>query len=486
VALAVALVAFGVFCFARQTDRGFIVTALRVPGQGGAAWGLYVAFDVFFVGVSFAGITVASIARLFGIATLRPVTRLAELLTISALCAGACVIVSDLGRPLEGLLNLPRHANPRSPFYGTFTLVVAGYLFSSLVYFFLAGRADAAELAETGPPRLRPFYRLWASGYRGTPAERERHERVSFWLSLAILPLLVTAHSTLGFIFGVQSGRPGWYSELQAPAFVILAGVSGTGILILAALGLRRLFHLELPDDTIRWLGNFLWILTGVYLYFMIVEELTATYAAPGTDRRLAHAVVGGAFAPLFWTAVAGFLLAFVLPFLLYVRGRTSMRVVAVAAAAANVGAVLKRFLLVVPSQTHGSLLPIGKARSYTPTWIEAGIVLGLCALVALVLLVFGSLFPLVPTHGRHAGESPPERGHGRVVITALVALVAVAMIGVGLADSFRLFSRGEHDPMLPFSPVLFAGGVMLLFTSAVVYEVYGPRGGARSPWRRP
>jgi Ni/Fe-hydrogenase subunit HybB-like protein len=477
VAAAAGLVAVGAWCFVQQTERGFIVTGLRAPGYGGAAWGLYVAFDVFFVGVSFAGITVASITRLFGIATLRPVTRLAELLTIASLLAGACVIVSDLGRPLHGLLELPRYANPRSPFYGTFTLVVAGYLFSSLVYFFLAGRADAARLAETGPVVLRPFYRAWASGFRGTAPQQHRHEQVSFWLSLAILPLLVTAHSTLGFIFGVQSGRPGWYSALQAPAFVMLAGVSGTGVLILAAVGLRRLFRLrDLPDEALRWLGNFLWILTLVYLYFMVVEELTATYAAPVHDRHLAHELIGGPFAPFFWTTVVSFVVAFLIPFLLFVRRRTSPGWLVVAALAANVGAILKRYLLVVPSQTHGALLPIEEGR-YTPSAIEVGIVAGLCGLVALILLVFGRVFPLVPssTHEARPAPSGRERRGVRALLTVTVALAAVGLIVVGLADSFRLFSHGEHDPRLPYSPVMFATGVMLLFTSAIVYEVYEP-----------
>ncbi len=485
VLVAAGTVAFGIYCFARQTQSGFILTGLRMPGYGGAAWGLYVAFDVFFVGVSFAGITVAALARLFAIEVLKPVARLAELITISALVAGGCVIVSDLGRPLDGLLKLPRYANPHSPFYGTFTLVVAGYLFSSLVYFFLAGRADAARLAASGPPRLRPLYRIWASGWRGTPAEHARHEKTSFWLSLSILPLLVTAHSTLGFIFGIQSGRPGWYSALQAPAFVILAGVSGTGIVILAAVGLRRLFRLrdQLPDASIRWLGNFMWVLTLVYLYFMVVDELTATYAAPLNDRRVAHEVVTGAFAPFFWTAVASFFLAFAIPFLLYVRGRTSVGAVTVAAIFANVGAVLKRVLLVVPSQTHGSPLAIEHGHRYTPTWVEIGIVLGLCALVALVLLVFFRLFPLVPSHGHSSGHAPDRAPSGpmpsegwsaRGVVTGLVAAVAVGLIIAGLTDSFRVWSHGENDPRIPYSPVMFATGVMLLFASAIVYEVYG------------
>src|SRR5437762_3475942 len=102
----------GVAAFVHQSAHGFIVTGLRNPGYGAPAWGLYIAFDVFFVGVSFAGITVAAICRLFEIPTLKPVTRMAELLTITALLAGACVVLADLGRPAHGLLKLPRYANP--------------------------------------------------------------------------------------------------------------------------------------------------------------------------------------------------------------------------------------------------------------------------------------------------------------------------------------------------------------------------------------
>src|SRR5262249_34850893 len=158
-----AALGLGAAAFLQQSAYGFIVTGLRTPGYGSAAWGLYIAFDVFFVGVRFAGITVAAICRLFDIPILKPITRLAELLTITALLAGACVVLADLGRPAHGLLKLPRYANPSSPFYGTFTLVLAGYLFSSLVFFFLSGRSDAARLAADPRTGGRWFYRLWAS-----------------------------------------------------------------------------------------------------------------------------------------------------------------------------------------------------------------------------------------------------------------------------------------------------------------------------------
>ena len=470
---------FGVFCFVRQTQLGFIATGLRNPGYGGAAWGLYICFDVFFTGVSFAGITVAAITRLFDVTVLRPVTRMAELLTIAALLAAACAVVSDLGRPVNGLLNLPRVADPQSAFYGTFTLVVAGYLFSSVVYFFLAGRRDAARLAADPTRRFfHVFYRAWASGYSDTPVEQVRHRRVTFWLSVGILPLLVTAHSTLGFIFGIQSGRPGWYSALQAPAFVVMAALSGTGALILFAILARWMFRLDVPSSAIHWLGKFLWVLSFVYLYFVVADELTASYAGPEADRAVAHEVVGGAFAISFWIVVGSLVVTVILGFLQYVMKRKTVVLLGVAAVTANIAAVLKRLIIVVPSQTHGSLMPLDEG-SYSPAWIEIGIVSGLAGFIILIVMLFARVFPLVPSEAEWPPHEHAELWQpSRTIATVATIGAALSLIVIGLLDSFRRLRPGELDPLIPYSPVLFALGVMLLFGAAIVYEVF-PRNGA-------
>jgi len=480
VALSLALIGWGIYAYSLQYREGYIVTNLRNPGRGGAAWGLYIAMDVYFVGVSFAGITVASIARLFKLHTLEPVTRLAELLTISALLAGACVVMADLGRPGHGLVNLPELARPSSPFFGTFTLVVAGYLFSSMVAFFVTGRRDAARMVHDGPRALRWFYWLWASGYHFTDDEHARHGRTTFWLAITILPLLVVAHSTLGFIFGIQAGRPGWYSALMAPGFIVLAGASGTGMLILAAVILRRMLGLraKIPDSAIHWLGGFLWILCLVYIYFTIVEELTATYAGPHLDRHVAHAIVTGAYSKSFIVAVGCIFLGFFVPFLQYLRRKPSVTGIAIAAALVNVGALVKRLLIVVPSQTHGSYLALDEG-TYGPSWIEWSVMAGAAGLVLLIILLFARIFPL--THGHEpelSRDAPLPRDRVRKAVCIAWALVATALVVVGLTDSFRLWSGDELDPRLPFSPVVFAAGVMMLFTTAVVYEVLPSRRG--------
>ena len=144
VAILVALVVLGIYAYAHELSEGMAVTGLRNIGpMGGATWGLYITFVVYFVGLSFAGISTAALIRLARIERLRPISRMAELLTVVALVLARLAIIADLGQPLRGIINLFRYARPQSPFFGTFTLVISGYLFASLVYLYLDGRRDA-------------------------------------------------------------------------------------------------------------------------------------------------------------------------------------------------------------------------------------------------------------------------------------------------------------------------------------------------------
>jgi molybdopterin-containing oxidoreductase family membrane subunit len=354
-------------------------------------------------------------------------------------------------------------------------MIEAGYLFSGVVLFFLDGRQDAALLLQRGARwPMRWALRAWASGYHDTPSQRWRHRRVTFWLSLGVLPMLVIAHATLGFVFGIQGGRPGWFSAHQAPAFVILAGLSGTATLVLVALGLRWLFRLHdrMPDESFRWLSNALWILAAVYLFFLVVETLTATYAAPEADRRLASEILTGHFAPLFWLTLGNFVLTFVIPFQAYLRKKHDIPGLAIAAVIVNVAAVSRRMLIVIPSQTHGALIELERG-SYSPTWVEYGPILGLACMVLLLLVVFGRVFPLVPSAHRPIPDGTAKAdGWPRWVVAWSAIVVGHVLVVVGLSDSFRLWSGGEVDNRIPFSPMIFAGGVMLLFASALFFEL--------------
>jgi len=387
----------GIIGFAVEQSQGMVATGMRDLGtMQGATWGLYISLVVYFVGVSFAGITVAALIRLFDLEKLKGVARMAEVLTVVALLLGALAIIVDLGQPVRGIVNLFRYARPQSPFFGTFSLVISGYLFASVVYLYVTARPDAARLAQR-PSRLQGFFRLWAAGYEDTADQRERDRRTSFWLAVAILPLLVVAHSSLGFVFGLQVGRPGWFGTLQAPAFVVLAGVSGIGHLIVMAAMIRKVLKAEsrIGIEAFAWMGRFLMLLLFVYLYFIVVEVLTTVYQPSIAEQRLSDALLTGEYAWIFWGSVA----ALVIPLigLAWMAVQRSWRVGWLIAAGilVNAGAVGKRYLVVVPSETHGQLLPYGIG-SYSPTWVEFAVAAGLFSLGAILVAVFMKVFPII------------------------------------------------------------------------------------------
>ncbi len=397
VGLAAVAVALGIYAYSLEASEGLVATGLRDLGtMGGVPWGLYVAFVVYFVGVSFAGITIAVLIRLLRLERLRSVARMAELLTVVALLLAALSILVDLGQPLRGIVNLFLYARPQSPFFGTFTLVISGYLFASLVYLYLDGRRDAAICAQV-PSRLQWFYRLWAAGYQDTPAARERHRVTTFWLAIAIIPLLIVAHSTLGFVFGLQVGRPGWYSALQAPAFVVLAGVSGVGLLIVMAAAVRRVAAArELLDDSVfAWLGRLLMVLLLAYLYFMVAELLTTGYAGSHREQLVTQALLWGEYGPVFWLSVVFLVLPLGLLTWQALARRWSIALLVVAGLLVNLAAVGKRYLIVVPSQTHGQLLPYPEG-SYTPALGEFAVIAGLFGLGVLLIALFMKVFPVI------------------------------------------------------------------------------------------
>jgi molybdopterin-containing oxidoreductase family membrane subunit len=324
------------------------------------------------------------------------------------------------------------------------------------------------------------LYKLWASGYKDSPMERARHERTSFWLAIAILPLLVTAHSTLGFVFGLQVGRPGWHSALQAPGFVILAGACGVGFLIVCSFMLRRIAKLreELGDEIFAWLGKFMLALLVIYLYFMVVEILTAVYTGSHHEREVMYVMLKGEYSLVFWSATVCLAVPAAILFVQWIYKWYDKYVLFFCALLVNIGAILKRYSIVVPSQTHGTLLPYQHG-SYSPTWVEYGVLMGVISFGIFVFLLFIKIFPILNL--KKEGESVEEKISAPIEFGRVGFCLIVVAIGFVLqfVSYFYLSaplgiptSEVYSNPKIPFSPVIFIVGVMLVFMGAILYEV--------------
>ncbi len=224
-----------------------------------------------------------------------------------------------------------------------------------------------------------------------------------FWLSVLIVPLVVIALSTEGLVFGIQVGRPGWFGSLQGPDFLVLAAASGLANLIVLAAIVRRV----LKDDpaligprVFEWLGGLLLVATAVAVYFQIVELVTLLYATPGNERLLADALLRGPYAWVFWLGLLLMVGGLMLLVAQAVQRQWSLSLLVLASIAISTSAVAERYLTVIPSQTHGMLLPY-EPGSYFPTWVEFAVVAGLFALGALLIGLFMKVFAIIPLNGK-------------------------------------------------------------------------------------
>lgn len=397
--VAVLVLIAGIAVYVYQLVEGMSVTGLANLGtQGGATWGLYVVMVEYFIGVSLAGIVLVAFAKVFGIGGLRPVSRVAVLLTVASLAVGVLSVVLDLGNPFRGIINMMLYARPQSPFFGTFTLVAVGLTLTSLLYLYLDGRPDAARMAEFDSG-LRWYHRLWAAGYSNTEAEQERHRRTMFWMSILVVPLVVIALSTEGLVFGIQVGRPGWFGSLQGPDFLALAAASGLANLLVLTAIVRRVLHDDgqlIKPVVFRWLGGLMLVATAVSVYFQIVEIFTLLYATPGGERQLADALLTGPYAWIFWPSLVLIVSGLLLLVVQAARRDWSIGMLVFASVLISTAALAERYLTVIPSQTHGMMLPY-EPGSYFPSWVEFTVVAGLFALGALLIGLFMKVFPIIP-----------------------------------------------------------------------------------------
>ena len=422
-----ALVIFGMVAYAAQLRRGLIVTGMRDT----VIWGIYISNFVFFSGVSMAGTFISAILRITGAEWRRPLTRIAELTTVSALMMCGLMPVVDMGRP-DRLLNLIRYGRLESPLIWDL-IVIPTYLAGSALYLYLFLIPDAALLRDRlkgSVSRVRRlFYSVVAAGWHGTPEQRRRLNIAAGIMMLLVIPLGVATHSVVSWIFGLTY-RAGWNSTIFAPYFAVGALYSGTAMLITLMVVFRRVYHLEafLTEKHFRYLSYMLVAFGIVYLYFTFAEYLTVAYKLETGDKRLLQELFSGRYSLLVWPFfLGGQILPVVIAALPWTRTIPLLFVVSLLV---NVGLWMKRYLIVVPSLAN-PLLPSSWG-IYRPTWVELGITVASFAGFALLITLFAKLFPIVSVWEMEEGEERAEATEQATVARAAARHAGAPAGGAG------------------------------------------------------
>ena len=202
------LLGWALYAYSRQLQYGLIVTNMRDR----ISWGLYIASFVFFIGISHAGTLISAILRVTGAEWRRPITRMAEAITVFALMIGAPMIIIDMGRP-DRLLNLLRYGRLQSPILWDL-ISITTYISGSLMYLYLPMIPDLAECRDRltdAPAWKRWIYRVFSLGWQGNAEQKRRLERgVAIMAVLIIPPALMKSSVSPTVKIGMPSAAKMW------------------------------------------------------------------------------------------------------------------------------------------------------------------------------------------------------------------------------------------------------------------------------------
>ncbi len=400
----IAIVLVGLFAYYRQLRYGLIVTSMRDY----TSWGVYISNFVFLVAISLVGSLFSSILKLAKATWSHPLTRISEIIAIAAIVCASVIIIVDMGRP-DRFFNVLIHGRIQSPIIWD-VIIISTYLTISALLLYISLIPDLAICRDklTSVPRWKKwFYRVFAINWRGTPEQYKILHKVSFVLSVMVIPVAFAIHTVTSWLFST-TWRPGWDSTNLGPYFVSGALMAGAAVIIVAMYFIRKSLDLNeyLTDKTFDHMGKLLVLLSLVYLYFNINEYLGPAFKMVGVEGEHIIELFVGKYAGMYWLVqIFGLILPIVV--LIIPWGRKPIPMVVVSFLVL-LGAWFKRFLIVIPSLQH-PYLPIQDVdesyRHYIPTWEEWAITFASFAAVLLIITFLVRLLPVIPIWETKAEE---------------------------------------------------------------------------------
>lgn len=390
------IILFGIFAYIRQLKYGLIVTSMRDY----TSWGIYISNFVFFVAISLIGSVVSSILKLMREDWAIPLSRISEIIAISAIICASAIIIVDMGRP-DRLFYVIIRGRIQSPIIWD-VIIIATYLTVSVLLLYISLLPDIAicrDKLSNIPKWQKKMYKIMAINWSGNPHQYKILHRLSNILALTVLPLAFAIHTVTSWLFAT-TWRPGWDSTNLGPYFVSGAFMVGVAVILVAMYFIRKSFQLNeyITDNHFDKMGKLLVLVSLIYLYFNINEYLGPVFKMVGVEGEHITELFFGKYAIMYWLVqIVGLILPIVL--LIFNKARKPFPILIISFCVI-LGAWFKRFLIVIPSLQH-PYLPIQDVdesyRHYIPSWEEWSITFASFAGVLLIITIFIRLFPIVP-----------------------------------------------------------------------------------------
>ena len=390
--LAVLLLGGGYAMWLRIT-RGMASTNLTST----TPWGAWVAFYIYFVGLSAGAFLVSTLANVFGVEGMHRIDRDALFAAIISMVVALLFVWTDLGR-MDRMYYPFIWRQFTSPLAWEVHAYVA-YIGILVTELYFSMRYDLARIAERGSGLRARLLRLLTLGRTATSESSRETDRT--WLKRAGIvgiPLAIfLVHGGTGVLFAVSKARPYWNSGLFPIIFVISAVVSGTALVMALYVLRTRLFDGESVDrDLLERLSKLLaaFVISDVAL--TTIDMLIALNSLHPHEVETWLIVMFGEMSWSFWWFMVGFGWVFPLVLLSKRSWRRTPGLMVAAGLSVVIGIVAVRFNIVVPPQ----ILPVMEGLphgSYFPTPVESLTSVGMIAVGLLLYTIGAELLPLTP-----------------------------------------------------------------------------------------
>lgn len=386
----------GIVAYIHQLQKGLVVTSMRDY----ASWGIYISNFVFFVAISLVGSLITAVLRLSDVHWSTPLTRIAEIIAVSAITFASIIIVVDMGRP-ERFYNLILHGRLQSPITWD-VIVISTYFFISLLLLYFPLLPDLQIMLKFRSASTRAFQKLYAflgSFWTNSLAQQKISNRAINILAITIIPVAFSIHTVTSWLFATTY-RPGWDSTNFGAYFISGAFLVGAGGVMVAMYVFRRQYKLEKYITATHFdkMGKVVVMLALLYLYFNVNEFLVPAFKMKKQEREHLVGLFTGEFAVMFWFAI---LTSMIIPILMLVfkRGRKPLPAF-LAGVLVVVGSWFKRYIIVTPTLLH-PFMPMHDVpkeyKHYFPSWEEWAIAMASLAGALLVITFFARIFPIIP-----------------------------------------------------------------------------------------
>lgn len=395
----IAIILVGVYAFIVQVQKGHEITGMR----DNVVWGIYIINFIFFVGISYSGAFISGILHFYETPWKNAISRIVEIMTVLSLVIGPIFILLCIGR-LDRLHYLFIYPRIQSPITWDIIAIMTD-LIGCFIYLLLTFIPDFAIFRDSkdlkAPAWRKKMYKFLAIGYKDTPTQRERLEKIKNIMSAMIIALAIVAYTVLAWIFSLTL-QPGWNSTIFASYFIVAGLYSGVGVIIISMYVIRKVYKLENYIKRIHFIGSgiVLLVISLLYGYFTFSEYFAKWFSHKIHDVNLLETLFGR----YFWEFILANYLGIIIPIIiLFFKKLRTIKSITFAAVVAVLGMWLNRYLIVVPT-LETPYLPIQDTREtflfYSATWVEFALSFAGIAAFLLFFTVLLKLVPIIPMSG--------------------------------------------------------------------------------------